>query len=465
VATPFEKELEEELSAHPEHVLILAGAGVACATDTNPCASWQGLVKDGLERCRQRCHSLGDGWFSITQQMIAEGKASEWIQAASRIERALRNVHGGEYGRWLADSVGRLRLVDRRIIDALLGWRTRIATTNYDNLIEEASQLRPIVWSQGALALQVLRGDQPGVLHLHGHFSIPEIVVFGATTYEDICRDISAQNMLRSILTRDTVVFVGCGAGIEDPNFGSLFEWSKIALQNCQHTHYHLVRESELKSVAEQYDGLGVTPVVYGTNYADLAPFLEGISDRVRQRNRAPLPLELLTLRQSDYDRRKHELAEQAGMPAPEFVRRNFELARQHWQAGGRRTAALHMLSALNAKGNELPRSERIDYSLEALEYLLEDGLDSHTTILIGTVEKLLAEFPGDANTLARFRMLLTQCLNARAQVDKLFQAIDAALPLASADEKSRLEAERAELHFLNGDLERAARDSGLERS
>ena len=125
--------------------------------------------------------------------MIAERAAAELVQAASRIEQALREVHGGEYGSWLADSVGGLKLNDRRTIDALLSWQARIATTNYDNLFEDASHLRAVVWAQGDLALQVLRGVQPGILHLHGHYTSPETVVFGAKTYEDICRDVRAR--------------------------------------------------------------------------------------------------------------------------------------------------------------------------------------------------------------------------------------------------------------------------------
>jgi SIR2-like protein len=301
VPTPLE-DLEKELGSHPERVLVLAGAGVACATDTNPCATWPGLLKDGLQRCRERCHTLGPDWLTITELMLKQKIAAEFIQAASRIEKALRDVHGGEYGRWLADSVGALKLNDRRTIDAILSWGTRIATTNYDNLFAEASRLRPVVWDEGSLALQVLRGDHPGILHVHGHYTRPETVVFGSKTYEDICRDIRAQTLLRSVLTRDTIVFVGCGAGVDDPNFGGLFEWSKEALGSCLHTHYHLVRESELEALASRYQGLRITPIVYGKEYADLGPFLEQLSERVRHQARSQMPLELLVIQQTDYE-------------------------------------------------------------------------------------------------------------------------------------------------------------------
>jgi hypothetical protein len=44
------------------------------------------------------------------EQLIDEATTEGLIDAAGRIERALRDVHDGEHGKWLADSVGKLRL-------------------------------------------------------------------------------------------------------------------------------------------------------------------------------------------------------------------------------------------------------------------------------------------------------------------------------------------------------------------
>ncbi len=456
--TPLE-DLQKELISHPEQVLVLAGAGVACATDSNPCASWTGLLRDGLQRCRDRCHTLTSGWLAITEQMIAEKAAAEFIQAASRIEQALRGIHGGEYGRWLADSVGALKLNDRRTIDAILNWGTRVATTNYDNLFEDASGLRPIIWDEGHLALQVLRSDHAGILHLHGHYTFPDTVVFGTKTYADICRDIHAQNLLRSVFIRDTIIFVGCGAGVDDPNFGGLFDWSKEALGSCLHTHYHLVRESELAAIGKQYQGLRVTPVVYGKDYADLGPFLEQVSERLRCRARPPMPLDSLVIRQTDYESQRRDLDARTDLPPLEYVRRSFELARSLWDAGGHRTAALHMDSILMKRGGELTVPDRVEFILQAVEYLLEDDLDFQAMVLLGSAEKLIPQLPVGAEPHARFRRLLAQCLAARADLHKLEQVINAALPTAPPEERARLEAERAEFHMLSGDLMQAECD------
>ena len=402
---------------------------------------------------------MDDKWYRSTQPLIDENTAESLVQAASRIEKALREVSDGEYGLWLTDSVGALKLNDRQTIQAILSWKTRVATTNYDNLFEDVSGLRPVVWNEGQLALQVLRGDLPGILHLHGHYLFANSVIFGARTYEDICRDVRAQNLLRSILTRDTVVFVGCGAGVDDPNFGSLLEWSRGALRSCVHTHYHLVRQSELKAVAAQYQGLRVTPVVYGENYSDLGPFLELVSERLRGQIRQPIPLDSLVTRQIDYESQRRALDARTDLPQLEYVRRSFELARALWDAGGHRTAALQMDATLTRSSNALAAPDRVNYILEAVEYLLQDDLHSHAMVLLGSAEGLMPQMPAGSESHSRFRRLLAQCLVATADLNRLGQIIDAALLTAQPNERARFEAERAEYHMLSGDLTQAERD------
>lgn len=452
MATPRE-DLEKELATHPERVLVLAGAGVACASDTNPCASWSGLLKNGLKRCLERCHALSPDWATLTELSIKQNTADELIQAATRIEKALRKVHAGEYGAWLTESVGALKLHDRQVIDALLSWRTRVATTNYDNLFEAASNLQAVVWNHGQLALQVLRGDQPGILHLHGHYLHADSVVFGSRTYEDICRDERAQTLLRSVFTRDTVVFVGCGAGVDDPNFGGLLEWSRTALKNCHHTHYHLARESELNALAKQYEGLRVTPVVYGAKHSDLGPFLEAVSRNVHSQKRQSTPLDALVSQQTDYESQRHSLDTQTDLQPLEYVQRSFELARSLWNAGGHRTAALHMDNTLMRRGAALAASDRLTFILDAVEYLLQDDLDFHAMALLGDAEKLVAKLPVGTAIHSRFRQLLAQCLAVRADLAKFEQVIVDALPTARPEERERLEAVRAEYRLLDGNL------------
>lgn len=100
------EELVNEFVKHPERILILVGTGVTCATDGTPCASWKGLLQDGLNHCLKRRHTMPDKWGSIVQSMINESTTEGLIQAASRIERHLRGIRPGEFHDWLNKSVG-----------------------------------------------------------------------------------------------------------------------------------------------------------------------------------------------------------------------------------------------------------------------------------------------------------------------------------------------------------------------
>lgn len=458
MAKPID-DLENELATFPSRVLVIAGAGVSRATDPSSCASWSGLLEHGVGRCRDRCGHLSERWFEITQSLIHEATAADLIQAATRIENALRDVHDGEYARWLSESVGALRVRNDRIIRGLVGWSTRIATTNYDNLFSEFTGLRPVTWLQGDLALQVLRGDDPGILHLHGHYTAPDSVIFGARTYEDICRDPRAQTLLRSTFARDTIVFVGCGAGIEDPNVGGLLAWSRDALKACVHTHFHLVTEKDLKAVQRQYQDAGarVTPVPYGPDHKELPKFLEDLAERLCDRRTAPSPLVVLNRSQADYETSLADLRRRRGeLTTDEFVRRQFELARGLWQAGGRRVAALAMDQALMSGIDDLSAEQQLAYGLEAAERLLDDGVDFSALVRLQALAKQIDRVSPPADTLAQFRRLLARALAARSEVEQAVRAIGEALPQAGLQERGHLEAERAELHLLTGDLDAA---------
>jgi hypothetical protein len=117
------------------------------------------------------------------------------------------------------------------------------------------------------------------------------------------------------------------------------------------------------------------------------------------------------------------------------------------------------MDSTLMKSGIGLTVPDRIEFILQAVEYLLQDDLDFHAMILLGHAEKLIPHLPMGAVFYARFRQLLARCLAARADLDKLEQVINAALPTAPPEERARLEAERAEFHMLSGDLMQAERD------
>jgi hypothetical protein len=291
------EELKTEFDKHRDRILVVAGTGIACATHSdNKCASWKGLLEHGRDHCRDHGYERSPNWYSLVSTLINAGTADWLIYAATEIEATLLAAclgRYGELGRWLGKSIGSLELDDPCVINTILSWKVPIATTNYDNLFEDASHLPTVLWSQNALALKVLASDARGILHLHGHYLTPDGVVFGAKSYETVCRDSRFQNVLHAAFTMKTIIFIGCGAGNSDPNLGGLLEWSRDTLATAERRHYHLVLNTELEQVRKLYREKGciVIPIGYGDDYAALGPFLSGLAAPVqttRVSNEAP---------------------------------------------------------------------------------------------------------------------------------------------------------------------------------
>ena len=84
---------------------------------------------------------------------------------------------------------GSLRPHNREVIDALHGLGLQIATTNYDGLIEEVTGLPTVTWIEGSKVERVIRGNDRGVLHLHGYWEKPESIILGVRSYEQVMTD------------------------------------------------------------------------------------------------------------------------------------------------------------------------------------------------------------------------------------------------------------------------------------
>jgi hypothetical protein len=166
-------------------VLVVVGTGVSlAATGSESVASWQGLLKDGVERCQ-----------------------------------GLRNLSGPE-------------------------------------------------------AIRAIEGREQVIVHLHGHWANLDSVILDRESYDRIRQHDLAQTVLRGLRTFKTLLFVGCGDGLADPNFGALLEWARVAFRNMEGRHYRLCLESEVSTLRALHRDDHILPVSYGPSYGDLAPFL-----------------------------------------------------------------------------------------------------------------------------------------------------------------------------------------------
>ena len=214
-------------------VLIVVGTGVTIgATSNAPTASWVGFLEDGLERCKHLTEAFSDRdrWADHVRQNINSKDVSKLVVAADEIANKLGYPQGGHFRRWLSDAIGTLdnKIVKPGVIHALHELRLPMATTNYDGLIERETGLRPVTWMDHAMVQQVVRGDdQNHIIHLRGYWEQPESVVLGARSPNGLIGNKQAQFMQEVITWTKTLLFIGFGGELSDPNFESLRGWMR----------------------------------------------------------------------------------------------------------------------------------------------------------------------------------------------------------------------------------------------
>jgi tetratricopeptide (TPR) repeat protein len=259
-------------------VVAIVGAGVSVgATKGNPVASWQGLLHHGVDRCLA-LSDLTDAGATLLHGQIDSEDLDMMLAAAEVISRKLGAPKGGEWRRWLRETVGALRAEQRGVIEALRALGITIATTNYDGLIEEVTGLPPVTWRDGAIVERVLRGEEEGVLHLHGFWDDPESVVLGVRDYEKVLGDANAQTMQRAMRSLNTLLFVGCGEGLADPNFGALLRWSEGVFAGSEYRHFRLARDVDRSDLQDKHPAeQRIFVLGYGPDFGDLAGFLRDL--------------------------------------------------------------------------------------------------------------------------------------------------------------------------------------------
>ena len=440
-----------ELADHLHRVLVVVGSGVSVAATRNAaCASWIGLLKHGVAHCTDQWGTgLPPSWKAIREAQLTAQDSNELVSAATEVTGALKRMQEGAYGEWLRSSVGSLTLSDRRLIEAIRSLGAQIATTNYDDLLEQVTGQGSLTWREEQAAMRFLREEGDELLHLHGHWRHPETVVLGAASYEDILRSANPQAMLRASLMTRTLVFVGCGDGMNDPNFGMLFKWSREALRHSAHVHFRLGLRSEQASVEADQAGTPLRFVPYGDSYGDLPGFLEGIAQEAAGR-RAALgdSLQRLLHAESLFGTKLDVLGDETGLEASGLFTEAFRLAGSLAEAGGRKSAWISVSRLYKKKKEELGPDLRADVAARLAEMMLGTGSAERALEVAAQAE---AALQGDEplSTKARLARAKARAFAELCMFDEAVKAIQQAILAEPGMEAAILEAERDEMRFF----------------
>jgi|GEM_PF-4492403 len=129
-----------------QQVIVVVGCGVSIqATGNAEAASWKGLLKSGIRRCRQQDVTLDDRWERRALEQLESPDSDEFLGVATKVARRLGKAPGA-LAEWLQETVGSLKPTNPAVIEALHALECPIWTTNYDGLLSTAD-LPPVTWT------------------------------------------------------------------------------------------------------------------------------------------------------------------------------------------------------------------------------------------------------------------------------------------------------------------------------
>jgi hypothetical protein len=234
--------------------------------------TWTGLIQNGLD------YLVSDDYVDRSDQRIrkayealVEPDTNGLLDAANILGSEL--TQHGQLPTWLEMVFDKLDREIRypavlKILKALHERGAKLLTTNYDDVLEKYCELHRIGRSNPEDIIRFRRNDLDGVFHVHGSYHDPREVVLDTKDYYQVMQSDEVQNMLKAFLYDKTILFVGCGSGLEDPHFEMLLRWASEGQKHIPNRHCLLIRDG---------DTLKFKPLVrlkYGSNYRDLAPYL-----------------------------------------------------------------------------------------------------------------------------------------------------------------------------------------------
>lgn len=255
--------------------VIVAGAGVSIASSSGA-KDWTSFLRCGVERALEYNKALPEEWKRIVEVELEASKSysASLPGVASKVVDALGGRNGAELASWLRAEFAELSVETTPLIDAIGQLGLPILTTNFDHLLERRLGRETATWRAPSHMQLVLQGRSKDIGHLHGSWRDAESVILGEQSYGEIIGDSGARAIQEALTSARAVVFVGCGAGVADPNFTALREWMRRIWSGAEARHFRLCLDSDVAPLTQEHDGERIRPVGFGGSHDDLPDFL-----------------------------------------------------------------------------------------------------------------------------------------------------------------------------------------------
>lgn len=289
---PPELRLIAELMKKAEPPLVIVvGTGVTRGATNQPYATWLGLLEHGIEHLvntKQFTELAREIRLEKVRSAFAPFCLNAALDAANDIERNLKYANTNDedaFADWLASIFKDFKAHDNKTITLetlrdLEQAGALLLTTNYDNLLEDITDLHAVTWEEHDDFLRVTTRETRGILHVHGHWQRPSSIVLGRDSYNRIVADTQIQELLRGLWFNNHWLYVGCGNGLDDPNLGSLLAWSKS--WGAGREDYFLAQKNAAAEIASRQDKPHNLKSIGYPSHDDLPDWLRFITPTAR---------------------------------------------------------------------------------------------------------------------------------------------------------------------------------------
>ncbi|KAI0870848.1 SIR2-like domain-containing protein [Hypoxylon argillaceum] len=285
------KKLREQLKLGRLAICVGSGVTLYSAPSQAQRLSWWGLMSNALDYFEDQASTLSlepmnKADIASARKILEKNNPTEADRedVTNRIQKLLANRIDlettwmrAQFQNLYKDYVDQSEILDA--IKALQQQGAILFTTNYDDLLERHCDLDGIDASDPAGLISWRRGSRPAVFHPHGYWRNANHIVLSAEQYWRVKNEPIIQETLQHVLGTKTVLFVGCGGGLADPNFGPLIRWVGQKNIGTGASHYILLQRTEKNPVTQ-------LPLIHlrCDSFDDIPRFLKDLLDPAQRR-------------------------------------------------------------------------------------------------------------------------------------------------------------------------------------
>ncbi|WP_176459527.1 SIR2 family NAD-dependent protein deacylase [Rhodococcus sp. OK302] len=220
-------------------------------------------------------------WEAATQNVLESGIQDDDISllmsAATLVAQKIDALGEQAAANWLRSTVGSLKVESGEWIDAIGALACVVLTTNYDTLLEQRLNRATVDRTNIAGFQAAISAKTNDIVHLHGVWTNRDSVVLSSTDYHDVLADSAHQVLQQALSATKSIIYIGFGSGLDDPNFSKLLEWHLKTFPASEIEHYRLCRQNEVSELRKVHVNSNIETISYGEQYDDFPNFIAGL--------------------------------------------------------------------------------------------------------------------------------------------------------------------------------------------